>query len=89
MIRTLNRGRSNATMSIRYYFYTADLYLYDDPANPVGKRVGDYQGVYPVDDDALTPDQVFTNLLEELKKTIPEEIKDTSYYHVTQFNNVS
>jgi hypothetical protein len=25
----------------------------------------------------LTPDQVFTNLLEELKKTIPEEIKDT------------
>jgi hypothetical protein len=73
----------------RYYFYTADLYLYDEPENPVGKRVGDYQGVYSIDDDSMTPDQVFTNLLEELKKTIPAEIKDTGYYHVTQFNNVT
>jgi hypothetical protein len=28
-------------------------------------------------------------LLEELKKTIPADIKDTGYYHVTQFNNVT
>jgi hypothetical protein len=73
----------------RYYFYTADLYVYDDPASPVGKRVGDYQGVYTIDDDALTPDQIFGDLLEELKKTIPADIKETGYYHVTQFNNVT
>ena len=73
----------------RHYFYTADLYLYDEPGNPVGKRIGDYQGVYPVDDDALSPDQVFTKLLEELKNTIPADIRETASYHVTQFNNVS
>jgi hypothetical protein len=55
----------------------------------VGKRVGDYQGVYTIDDDTLTPDQIFGDLLEELKKTIPADIKDTGYYHVTQFNNVT
>ncbi len=73
----------------RYYFYTADLYLYDEPAVPTGKRVGDYQGVYAIEDDSLTPDQIFADLLEELKKTIPEDIKNTAYYHVTQFNNVT
>ncbi len=74
----------------RYYFYTADLYVYDEgPANPVGKRIGDYQGVYTIEDDNSTPDQVFTNLLEELKNTIPAELKDTASYHVTQFNNVT
>ena len=73
----------------RYYFYTADLYVYDDPASAVGRRVGDYQGVYSIDDDAITPDQVFTNLTEELRKTIPADMKDTGYYHVTQFNNVT
>jgi len=32
---------------------------------------------------------VFTNLLDELKKTLPDDIRDTGYYHVTQFNNVN
>ena len=73
----------------RYYFYTADLYVYDEPGNPVGKRVGDYQGVYSIEDDTQTPDQIFTKLLEELRNTIPPEIKETGYYHVTQFNNVT
>jgi hypothetical protein len=73
----------------RYYFYTADLYLYDEPGVPVGKRVGDYQGIYTIDDAALTPDQIFTDLLEELKKTIPDDIKSSAYYHVTQFNSVT
>lgn len=73
----------------RYYFYTADLYLYDEPSMPTGKRIGDYQGVYTIEDDSLTPDQIFSDLLEELKKTIPEDIKTTAYYHVTQFNNVT
>lgn len=72
----------------RYYFYTADLYLYE-AGNPVGRRIGDYQGIYPIDDDALAPDQVFSNLLEELKSTIPADIRETASYHMTQFNNVT
>jgi hypothetical protein len=73
----------------RYYFYSADLYVYDDPATGTGKRVGDYQGIYTIDDAALTPDQIFGDLLEELKKTLPDAIKETAYYHVTQFNTVT
>ncbi len=73
----------------RYYFYTADLYLYDEPGNPVGRRIGDYQGVYSVEDDKSTPDQTFNSLLEELKNTIPAELKETASYHVTQFSNVT
>jgi hypothetical protein len=73
----------------RYYFYTADLFVYDEAsATPAGRRIGDYQGVYAIEDDTMTPDLIFTNLVEELKRTIPAELKDAAYYHVTQFNNV-
>ena len=85
----VNLTRRTQRIMARFYFYTADLYLYDEPGSPVGKRVGDYQGVYSIEDDKLTPDQVFTNLLEELKNTIPADIKETASYHVTQFNNVT
>jgi hypothetical protein len=74
----------------RYYFYTAEMF-YEDQEAPGAevKRVGDYQGVYAVDDDTLAPDAIFSNLMEELKNTIPSEAKDNAYYHVTQFNNVT
>jgi len=36
--------------------------------------LGDYQGVYEVEDDALTPSQIFTNLLDELRRTIPADL---------------
>jgi len=52
------------------------------------RRVGDYQGVYTVEDDTLTPDAIFSRLMEELKAAIPAEVKDSAYYHITQFNNV-
>lgn len=73
----------------RYYFYSADMF-YEDKETPASevRRVGDYQGVYTVDDDTLTPDVIFANLMEELKTTIPVEVKDSAYYHITQFNNV-
>jgi hypothetical protein len=73
----------------RYYFYTAEMFFEDKetPGSEV-RRVGDYQGVYTVDDDALTPDVILGNLMEELKNTIPAEVKDSAYYHITQFNNV-
>jgi hypothetical protein len=73
----------------RYYFYTADMF-FEDKESPTAetRRVGDYQGVYTVDDDTLTPDAIFANLMEELKTTIPPEAKDSAYYHITQFNNV-
>jgi hypothetical protein len=76
-------------MATRYYFYTADMF-YEDKVTPgvEVRRVGDYQGVYTVDDDTLTPDAIFANLMEELKTTIPAEVKDSAYYHITQFNNV-
>ena len=65
--------------------------FYEDKESPNVdvRRIGDYQGVYTVDDDTLTPDIIFTNLMEELKNTIPREIKDGAYYHITQFNNVT
>ena len=74
----------------RYYFYSADMY-YEDKQSPNAevRKVGDYQGVYAVDDDSTPPDQIFMYLFEELKNTIPAEVKDYAYYHVTQFNNVS
>jgi hypothetical protein len=73
----------------RYYFYTADMF-YDDKetAGAEVRRVGDYQGVYTIDDDTLTPDAIFSRLMEELKATIPAEARDSAYYHITQFNNV-
>jgi hypothetical protein len=74
---------------MRYYFYTADLYFYDPAGNSQPVRVGDYQGVYEINDDSTTPSQVFANLLEELKSTIPAELGANGYYHVTQFNNVT
>jgi hypothetical protein len=73
----------------RYYFYSADLYYYDAAGGSPPARLGDYQGVYEIDDDALTPGQVFTNLLEELRKTVPADLGANGYYHVTQFNNVT
>jgi hypothetical protein len=73
----------------RYYFYTADLYYYDPAGGSAPARLGDYQGVYEIEDDSLTPTQVFTNLLEELKKTVPADLGTNAYYHVTQFNNVT
>jgi hypothetical protein len=74
----------------RYYFYTADMF-YEDKETPGAevRRVGDYQGVYTVDDDKMTPDAIFANLMEELRNTIPAEAKDSAYYHITQFNNVT
>jgi hypothetical protein len=64
--------------------------FYEDKEAPGAevRRVGDYQGVYSVDDDTLTPDVIFGNLMEELKSTIPADVKDSAYYHITQFNNV-
>jgi hypothetical protein len=62
----------------------------DDRQSAYGtRRVGDYQGVYSVEDDALTPDQIFAQIMEGLKNTIPQEIAETTYYHITQFNNVT
>jgi hypothetical protein len=73
----------------RYYFYSAEMY-FEDRSLPGGevRRVGDYQGVYTVADDTTQPDAIFMNLFEELKRTIPAEAQDSTYYHVTQFNNV-
>jgi len=74
----------------RYYFYTADMFYEDkETLGAEVRRVGDYQGVYTVDDDTLTPDAIFANLMEELKSTIPTEAGDNAYYHITQFNNVT
>jgi hypothetical protein len=74
----------------RYYFYTAELFDDDKESSmPEIRRVGDYEGVYTVEDDALTPDIIFANLMQELKDTLPPEAKDSAYYHITQFNNVS
>lgn len=73
----------------RYYFYSADLYYYDPAGSSEPARVGDYQGVYEVHDESTTPSQIFTNLVDELKKTIPAELGAAGYYHVTQFNSVS
>jgi hypothetical protein len=73
----------------RYYFYSADLYYYDPTQSSVPARVGDYQGVYEITDDSMTPSQAFEALVEELKKTIPAELGVNGYYHLTQFNNVS
>lgn len=73
----------------RNYFYTADLYYYDPAGDAAPVRVGDYQGVYEIDDDSMTPARVFTNLVEELKKAIPTEMGANGYYHITQFNNVT
>jgi hypothetical protein len=73
----------------RYYFYAADLYYYDPARGSEPARVGDYQGVYEISDDAMTPSQVFENLVEDLKKTVPAELGANGYYHITQFNNVS
>jgi len=53
------------------------------------RRVGDYQGVYTVEDDAMAPDAIFANLMEELKNTIPAAVRDNAYYHIMQFNNVT
>ena len=55
----------------RSYFYTADLYYYDPAGDAAPVRVGDYQGVYEIDYDSMTPAQVFTNLVEELKRASP------------------
>ena len=73
----------------RYYFYAADLYYYDPARNTQPTRLGDYQGVYEITDDSMTPSHVFENLVEELKRTIPAELGADGYYHFTQFNNVS
>jgi hypothetical protein len=73
----------------RYYFYSAEMYYEDKTSSDVEvRRVGDYQGVYTVADDTTPPDTIFMNLMEELKGTIPAEVKDSAYYHITQFNNV-
>jgi hypothetical protein len=73
----------------RYYFYSAELYYEDrSSADEEIRRVGDYQGVYAVAEDTTPPDQIFINLAEELKRTIPPELADNAYYHITQFNNV-
>jgi hypothetical protein len=73
----------------RYYFYSAEMYYEDKSSEEAEvRRIGDYQGVYTVADDTTPPDQIFENLLEELKRTIPPELGDAAYYHVTQFNNV-
>jgi hypothetical protein len=60
----------------RYYFYTADMF-YEDKETPGAevRHVGDYQGVYAVDDDTLTPDAIFANVMEEFKNTIPARSK--------------
>jgi hypothetical protein len=74
----------------RYYFYAADMF-YEDKQTPGAevRRVGDYQGVYTVEDDGMTPAAIFANLMEELNDTIPAEARDNGYYHITQFNNVT
>jgi hypothetical protein len=65
--------------------------VYEDKETTGAKvrRVADYQGIYTVDHDTLTPDAIFANLMEDLKNTIPAEAKDNAYYHITQFNNVT
>jgi len=73
----------------RYYFYSADLYYFDAAAGSAPSRIGDYQGVLDIDDDSLTPAQVFSSLLDELKKSVPADLGANGYYHVTQFNNVT
>jgi hypothetical protein len=73
----------------RYYFYSADLYYYDPARGGAPARLGDYQGVYEIEEESLTPSQAFTNLLEELRKTVPADLGGNAYYHVTQFNNVT
>ena len=35
---------------------------------------GDYHGVYEIEDEATTPGQIFSSLLEELKKTCARRI---------------
>ena len=73
----------------RHYFYTADLYYYEPTGGSPPTRLDDYQGVYEIENDSLTPTQVFANLLEELRKTVPPDLGSNAYYHVTQFNNVT
>jgi hypothetical protein len=81
-------GMLTALMT-RYYFYTADLYYFDATGGSAPTRIGDYQGVLEIDDDSLTPSQVFSSLLEDLKKSVPADLGTNGYYHVTQFNNVT
>ena len=73
----------------RHYFYTADLYYFEAGAGSAPTRIGDYQGVLEIEDGSLTPSQVFSSLLEDLKKSIPPDLGANGYYHVTQFNNVT
>ena len=73
----------------RHYFYAADLYYFDAAAGSAPSRIGDYQGVLDIDDDSLTPAQVFSSLLDDLKKSIPADLGTSGYYYVTQFNNVT
>jgi hypothetical protein len=73
----------------RHYFYAADLYYFDAAGASAPTRIGDYQGVLEIEDDSLTPSQVFAGLLEDLKKSVPADLGANSYYHVTQFNNVT
>jgi hypothetical protein len=73
----------------RHYFYAADLYYYDPAAGSSPARLGDYQGIYEIADDSLTPSQIFDKLLEELRGTIPADLGANGYYHMTQFNNVT
>ena len=87
-VESFSVNRIDQTMT-RYYFYSADLYYYDPARSAVPARVGDYQGVYEITDDSMTPSQAFETLVEELKKTIPTELGVNGYYHFTQFNNVS
>jgi hypothetical protein len=88
-------GGSSVSLSVeralmkRYYFYSADLYYFDAAAGSAPSRIGDYQGVVDIDDDSLAPGQVFSSLLDELKKSIPADLGVNGYYHVTQFNNVT
>jgi len=73
----------------RYYFYSADLYYFDAAGSSPPSRIGDYQGIFEVDDDSLTPSQTFSTLLDELKKSVPPDLGTNAYYHVTQFNSVA
>jgi hypothetical protein len=52
-----------AFRAARYFFYSADLYYFDAVAGSAPSRIGDYQGVLDIDDDSLTPGQVFSSLL--------------------------
>jgi hypothetical protein len=86
---TLEDRHAKLSHMTRYYFYSADLYYYDPARGGAPARLGDYQGVYEIEEESLTPSQVFTNLLEELRKTVPANLGANAYYHVTQFNNLT